>query len=546
MVVGLEQRLSIPKATAAWRDWQWLLLLLVLVVPLRAWMVVNTEVLARDSIGFIRYALLFDQHSWAEVVQTIDQHPGYPWAVWAVSVPMRRLFGPATPELMRLCAQLVSGLAAIALVLPSYYLGKALAGPRLAFGGSLLVQWLPTTAHHLSDGISESLFLFLLTTALWSAVRGCQNRHWLWFAATGAASGLAYLTRPEGLVVSLAVAAALVLGQALRPARQPWTAVAAQALALLIGLVPLAALYTVPAGRLTRKPALERMLASAGNASTPRPLRSVPPAMLSGDAFVQISAPMHRLARGCWSLAAELAAALHYLGFFAVMAALPKLPAMADDPGRRVVVLYFLGHAMLLVVLATAAGYLSDRHVIPMVLLLAYAAAAGLQAVGGWCLSCRFRRRGWNDRAGLLVLAGVIVIVSPQTLARLHGHRAGNHAAGLWLAEHWRPGDIVIDDHCWSHYYARQVFFEGQDPTAAPDHRALCYVVITRSRNPRVQPLRDECERRLRGMNGQVVYHWPPAVPAAAARVVVYAVPRSSSLGVLTRDGFGSVFNEGS
>src|SRR5262245_58802169 len=40
-----------------WRDWQWLLLLLVLVIPLRGWLLFNTEVAARDSIGFIRYAL---------------------------------------------------------------------------------------------------------------------------------------------------------------------------------------------------------------------------------------------------------------------------------------------------------------------------------------------------------------------------------------------------------------------------------------------------------------------------------------------------------
>ena len=44
------------------QDWRWLAMLLVLVLPLRAWLFVNTEVAARDSIGFIRYALQLENN----------------------------------------------------------------------------------------------------------------------------------------------------------------------------------------------------------------------------------------------------------------------------------------------------------------------------------------------------------------------------------------------------------------------------------------------------------------------------------------------------
>ena len=67
---------SSPTATT-WADWRWLVLLFVLVVPLRGWLLYNTEVMARDSVGYIRYALRFEEQSWGEVLRSFDQHPGY-------------------------------------------------------------------------------------------------------------------------------------------------------------------------------------------------------------------------------------------------------------------------------------------------------------------------------------------------------------------------------------------------------------------------------------------------------------------------------------
>ena len=74
-------------------DWRYLALLLALVLPLRMWLICDTEVAARDSIGFIRYALQFENKSWQAVLLGNHQHPGYPLAVWAVSQPVRAIGG---------------------------------------------------------------------------------------------------------------------------------------------------------------------------------------------------------------------------------------------------------------------------------------------------------------------------------------------------------------------------------------------------------------------------------------------------------------------
>src|SRR5262245_20818534 len=93
------------------KDWVCLVTLLRLVLPLRGWLLYNTEVAARDSIGFIRYARDFEKKNWKTVLDSYEQHPGYPLAVWAVSLPVRAIAG-TDPVTMRLAAQLASTMAA--------------------------------------------------------------------------------------------------------------------------------------------------------------------------------------------------------------------------------------------------------------------------------------------------------------------------------------------------------------------------------------------------------------------------------------------------
>src|SRR5262245_47588335 len=131
----------------ALRDLALITILVACVVPLRVCLFFNTEVPARDCIGYVRYALQFEQKAWQDVVAYNDQHPGYPVAVWLASVPVRGVYG-VTPETMSMSAQLASGLAAILLLLPMYFLGNALFDRVVAFWGTLIFQFLPTSGHH--------------------------------------------------------------------------------------------------------------------------------------------------------------------------------------------------------------------------------------------------------------------------------------------------------------------------------------------------------------------------------------------------------------
>jgi len=192
-----------------WRDLGLIVLLVVLAVVVRGWLLTHTEVPARDTVGFIRYALEFEDESWSSVVKKNHQHPGYPITILAVSWPVRALSHEAAAEAMSLSARLASGFAAVLLVIPMYFLGKLLFHRAAGFGAAALFQCLPVSAHILSDGLSEALFLLLASSSLGFAVLAVQTWRPRHFAVCGACAGLAYLTRPEGVL--LVVATALVL-----------------------------------------------------------------------------------------------------------------------------------------------------------------------------------------------------------------------------------------------------------------------------------------------------------------------------------------------
>src|SRR5262249_8201450 len=139
--------------------------------------------------------------------------------------------------------------------------------------------------------------------------------------------------------------------------------------------------------------------------------------------------------------------------------------------------------------IAVVVGYMSDRHTLLIVCCGTFWGVAGMRVIGRRLaeLCHRFaasqvtqRLTGnsdyWSTGLFLILIASGL----PRTLAPLHAARAGHRTAGLWLAEHAGPSDIVDDPFCWAHFYAGKVFLEGM-PLPAP---TLRYIVLEKSTNP--------------------------------------------------------------
>ena len=526
-------------------DWRYLALLLVLVLPLRLWLIYNTEVAARDSIGFIRYALQFEHKSWSDVLHGNHQHPGYPLAVWAVSRPVRAWAGTDALT-MRISAQLASTLAALALLVPMFYLGKELFDRQVGFWGALLFQYFPVSGHHLADGISEALFLFLIAMALWRGVLAVRNYRAREFAWCGFWGGLAYLTRPEGALVVLAVGLVLIAMQMAASRRKPWQSFVACGLGLGVTAAAVGSIYFLTLGHFTNKNAARNIgnLISIDKQKAEPTSSGVVGGPLVASVFGVFIKPADsfsaRLGRGLGALGAEFSQGFHYVGWVpALLALFWQWRRLRRDAGFWIPAAYCLLHGVILLLLAMVEFYVSDRHVMVLILCGTFFAVAGIRESAFRFWAWRERRGGelislanatarpWLDPARLtaILLLAMVLFCVPKTSQRLHGNRAGNHLAGLWLAPKLIVGDVVDDDHAYTHYYAGQVFEEGKEPVLHRGYQPTCYVVLTRSKDSDIDGDRKEKEDEIR-RRAKLVYQWPEDRSLEEARVVIYAQPR--------------------
>jgi hypothetical protein len=544
----MEENEAIPRLMRV--DWGLILLLMALAVAMRAWQLTHTEVPARDTIGYVRMAWQLGQRPWREVLPKSSQHPGYPAVLLLASLPIRYFVRDDLAYAMQLSAQLTSALASVLLVLPLYCLGRELFDRRVSFWAALLFQCLPAGGRLMGDGLSEPVFLLWVATALWLAARALRGQSAVCFALTGAFAGLAYLTRPEGLVVVAATGLVLLGMQAVKRWRRPWGTCLALGTCLVVGCLAVGGPYALAIRGLTVKlTPLEIMKQDLlGNYPEKKAAldMSLPVGVATSPALLATwwhgeqpqPGEAARTRWGLLTLVSELTK-----GFFYVVwvPALWGLWLFRDRfrlvPGSWVLLLVGLMIVFALFRVAAVAGYLSERHALLIILGGCYWAVAALLTFGHW-LAARMTRlrpamagtvladgRFWSG-AVLAALCGTALI---KSLEPLHADRAGFRQAGYWLAQHTQPGDLVHDTYSWSHYYAGRVFLEGAKEALPAHQPPVCYVVLEQSRNDHPRHVERLAEAKALAERGHVVFSWKVPRHKDEAEILVYEVPREKT-----------------
>jgi len=190
--------------------------------------------------------------------------------------------------------------------------------------------------------------------------------------------------------------------------------------------------------------------------------------------------------------------------------------------------------AGLLYRMAEKMGYLSDRHLLFIILCGTYWAVAGVfslgekLALGAARLWPAIAGRSWMDgrvwSLGLLLLLTVAPL--PRTLSRLHAERAGFRSLGRWLAKNTLPGDYIEDPYCWAYYYAGRVFVEGCSGLEA--HHPTCFYVIleeSKNRHPRLVSLEKALKDALYSRDAKIIHTEDARRGRDNAELQVWEVP---------------------
>ena len=452
------------------RDHAWRVLAAVAIgLAVHGWLVAHTGTTARDSVGFAQLALQYQSPDPARFpggvadVLTLGKPPhppGYPLAVLATSEVVRATVPGEVPDLMLLSTQLASVVAAALWAVPCYALGALLFGRFEGFAAALLLQILPVVARVCSDGLTEAWYLLFYTSAAaagtWAARTPSPGK----FALAGLFSGLAYLVRPEGLIVAIAVAcAAAWLALVRRDAGQAVVGVACVAL----GAAAPAGPYMATVGGVTLKPALQDVMPEVGRAPVAGPL------------FAVNFNPETDGSRAAWVPKAILREGLktaHYgVAVYGLIGLGLALASGRERPWLAVTLALGALNLALIVTLAARKDYISERHTIPVVVLATFYAGFSLAELPRRLArlpSLRFFAAPWWKWVGLAALAisCLAVVFKP-----LHEGRTGHRLVGDYLKAHATAQDLVIDPYTWAQFFSGRSLDGVPPDPARPRYR---------------------------------------------------------------------------
>ncbi len=541
-----------------WRGVALVVILLLAAGGLRAWHLRHTEVAARDSIGFIRIAWQMEHGDFRHAVADGQQHPGYPLAILGASKLVRAVSPADDAIVMQRSAQLANSLAGILLVIPMYFLGRELFRRPTAFWATLLFQCLPASGRVLADGLSEGLFLLFAVSGLFFASVGLRTHRILPFALTGLFSALAYLTRPEGALVVGTTGLVLLGVQCVRTRSVHWQRFLACGLALsLTAIIAGSPLYLIT-HKLWLKNTGDKLWQGTSQAPTPtvpqfagggsHPLFASTFAVWGG---VEDERERVQTLWGVKPVVAEIIKGTCYCLWLPMLLGLWWFrDRFRTVPVTWVMLISGVIIAVLLWRVYTLLGYVSDRHLILILLTGCFWAAAAIGEImrrlgtlparlaPNFVALTWLRQRCppstsllWPSLAMLAILAAVL----PKTLEPLHVNRNGFRHAGFVIAQRAKPWDEVLDPYSWSHYYAGKVFQEGLKANRPDDAVPVKYVVLELSgreasdpdqprqhtRLPLVQEAMSEGART----GSQPIYRWMGNRNKEKVEVVVYQVP---------------------
>gem|GEM_PF-2374282 len=526
-----------------------LIALVLISLLLHAWLIGNSAMTARDSLGFAQLAmnLAFPKHGKPElipgnaaseaiprtlpqVLKVAKQPPAYPATIYATFVVLKRIDPPedrskVSPDQLLFAAQMAAATAMILAVFPMYWLGRMLLGKSRGFAAVLIFQFLPVAARDTSDGLSEGLYFFCLSSALALGVAGIRKQSIGRFLFCGLASGMTYLVRPEGLAVALGGLAVLLGLAAFR--LRPTGNMMACAAALIAGTCLSAAPYMVMIGGVTNKPSGKNVIDGTPPSGSIRPglgaIRMDAPLFAEINVETNRGGPLEKATAAAGTMAREYLHASHYaVGILGIVGLFLIRKRLKESPEWFLLLATAAIQLLALARVAYSQGYASERHLLTASFVAVYFTVGGLEPLFAWFAKWPvvgpLYRKPWIESVWVAVL---IAICIPSLLKPLHQNRIGFKKAGEFLATELKPEDKLLDPYEWSQYYAGRTMYWIPNY----DYKPVEYAVLRTggdSEDKRLnQGVVDHVKKIVADPRAKVVYRWPEG-PPEEAKIVIY------------------------
>ena len=490
-----------------------------------------------DAVRFTQSARMIDQHGLGEALRGQREQPLFPISVWAVHRGVVWSVGEFRSS-WALSAQLAAAFALVLSVVPVYFVAQRLAGATAAAWGSGLYCVLPEVSRLGADGISDPLHLLFFCLALWAvivyltdragvrgttgacianhrrasngspvfpasiicyaAINKCGNSVWLLLA--GVASGLAVLVRVEGLILPAALIMALGLCQFRGDLRQRWRRIPPAVGLLGLGFCLIVGPYLVLVDSITPKAAIARVLGrydppTVATAS-PKPAGGETAAIWYLDngrpmSFAKKEPTVSLRRRGLapagrMFLEGLVRAYGYWVGLLALVGAW-RLRLKQFGRANCFVCIYCLLFSTAAYHFAVGEGYISARHLLPLVVVGIGSMGYGVELARRWLAG--FLLKLWHAKGSLPAKRAVRIstsaIVAVATASCLidfaqpvHASRAGHRRAAAWLAREGLAPGSVLDTRGWTGLYSGRTTYGYDQAQAAFSQRRLAYVVL--------------------------------------------------------------------
>jgi hypothetical protein len=437
------------------------------------WELRHTETSIPDGLRYIRQAEQINRGDWQNgLVGSID-HPMHPLGI----VAAHGLVGGEGPVSWQQAAVALALGCIVLLVIPVYLLAFDAFGNESAWLGCLLIIGNPLLGLIAANVLSESSFLLFWTWGLWAAIRFLREGRFSWLPLTIGFGVLAYLSRPEGLLLPVAMVLTLGSLPLHRATRINWPRWRAAVAFLVLGSVVLAGPYMALKGGVGTKPAIARVLGLAPP-SHPQSLEREGP--LSSD---QTTILTYRVATKSMLKAVGGAVTTPLIPL-----ALLGLVMIPSGPARARTWLLFgvvlLASAIGLVRLHATGGYCTVRHGLVPGLILILASAHGMT----WLLARMSLPGDWLGAAGQRLRPGpavwavllTVLMVAPRLRdsgqlipGPFHVYRD----AGAWLVQNVGGDERALDLTDWSLYFSGRPGYRFANVLEAPADSTLRWVI---------------------------------------------------------------------